>query len=253
MDLPAILARAPELCLIDELAHTNAPGLEHAKRYEDVRDVLDAGIDVFSTVNVQHLESLNDQVAELTGTRVRETLPDGVLGEADEVVLVDLTPEALIQRLRMGKVYPGERVEAALNGFFKLENLAALREVALRQVAEGVEAKRLTFVTRPPATTSACSRAPHRRPSASACSRSSSRGRSPSASCAAPGAPRSAFRPSSTSSGSARPSPTRRSASSSTRCGGSPRCSARICSSNRATTSPTPSAASPTSAARPTC
>ena len=208
MDLPEVLARAPELCLIDELAHTNAPGLEHGKRYEDVRDVLDAGIDVFSTVNVQHLESLNDQVAELTGTRVRETLPDGVLGEADEVVLVDLTPEALIQRLRMGKVYPGERVEAALNGFFKLENLAALREVALRQVAENVEAKRLSLISAPIATTSACSKAPHRRPSASACSRSSSPGRSPSASCAAPGAPRSGFRPSSTSSGSARPSPT---------------------------------------------
>jgi two-component system sensor histidine kinase KdpD len=147
MDLPAILERRPELCLVDELAHTNAPGLDHEKRYDDVRDILEAGIDVFSTVNVQHLESLNDQVAELTGTRVRETLPDGVLATADEVVLVDLTPEALIQRLRMGKVYPGERVESALNGFFKLENLAALREVALRQVAEDVEAKRLTFET----------------------------------------------------------------------------------------------------------
>src|SRR4051812_35528061 len=147
MDVPAVLARRPDLCLIDELAHTNAPGLERAKRFDDVGDVLDAGIDVFSTVNVQHLESLNDQVAELTGTRVRETLPDGVLGTADEVVLVDLTPEALIQRLRQGKVYPGERVEAALNGFFKIENLAALREVALRQVAEEVEAQRLTLIT----------------------------------------------------------------------------------------------------------
>jgi two-component system sensor histidine kinase KdpD len=142
MNLPAILGRRPELCLVDELAHTNAPGLEHPKRFDDVVDVLDAGIDVFSTINVQHLESLNDQVAELTGTRVRETLPDGVLGTADEVVLVDLTPEALIGRLRAGKIYPGERVDAALNGFFKLENLAALREVALRQVAEEVEAKR---------------------------------------------------------------------------------------------------------------
>src|SRR3954463_8902120 len=147
MDLPAILERRPELCLIDELAHTNAPGVEHPKRFDDVVDVLDAGIDVFSTVNVQHLESLNDQVAELTGARVRETLPDGVLGTADEVVLVDLTPEALIGRLRAGKVYPGGRVEAALNGFFKLENLAALREVALRQVAEEVEAQRLTLIT----------------------------------------------------------------------------------------------------------
>jgi two-component system sensor histidine kinase KdpD len=149
LDLPAILGRAPELCLVDELAHTNAPGVEHTKRYEDVRAVLDAGIDVYSTVNVQHLESLNDKVTELTGTRVRETLPDHILGEADEVVLIDLTPEALIERLRAGKVYPGERVESALNNFFKIENLAALREVALRQVAEGVEAKRLVLESGP--------------------------------------------------------------------------------------------------------
>ena len=106
--------------------------------------MLEADIDVFSTVNVQHLESLNDQVAELTGVRVRETLPDEVLARADEVVLLDLTPEALITRLRAGKVYPEERVPAALGGFFKVENLQALREVALRQVAEDVEAKRLT-------------------------------------------------------------------------------------------------------------
>jgi two-component system, OmpR family, sensor histidine kinase KdpD len=143
MDLPALLARKPELALIDELAHTNAPGVEHEKRYEDVRDVLDAGIDVFSTVNVQHLESLNDQVNQLTGTRVRETIPDQVLSAADEVVLVDLTPEALISRLQAGKVYARERVPAALNNFFKVENLAALRETALRQVAEDVEVKRL--------------------------------------------------------------------------------------------------------------
>jgi two-component system sensor histidine kinase KdpD len=143
MDLPAVLARKPELCLIDELAHANAPGVEHEKRYEDVRDVLDAGIDVFSSVNVQHLESLNDQVTQLTGARVRETIPDEVLSAADEVVLVDLTPEALIARLRAGKVYPAERVPAALNHFFKIENLAALRETALRQVAEDVEVKRL--------------------------------------------------------------------------------------------------------------
>jgi two-component system, OmpR family, sensor histidine kinase KdpD len=143
MDLPAIFHRAPELCLIDELAHSNAPGVEHAKRYEDIEDVLDAGVDVFSTVNVQHMESLNDQVFELTEVRVRETFPDQVLASADEVVLVDLTPEALIQRLREGRVYPAERVPTALNSFFRVENLAALREVALRQVAEEVEAKRL--------------------------------------------------------------------------------------------------------------
>src|SRR3984893_6397493 len=143
MDLPAVLARRPELCLIDELAHTNAPGVEHEKRYEDVRDVLEAGIDVFSTVNVQHLESLNDQVTQLTGSRTRETIPDEVLSSADEVVLIDLTPEALIARLRAGKVYRPERVPAALNNFFKIENLAALRETALRQVAADVEVKRL--------------------------------------------------------------------------------------------------------------
>jgi two-component system, OmpR family, sensor histidine kinase KdpD len=143
MDLQALLRRRPELALIDELAHTNAPGLEHEKRYQDVDDVLAAGIDVFSTVNVQHLESLNDQVAELTGIRVRETLPDAVVGAADDVVLIDITPQSLIERLIAGKVYPSERVQAALGNFFKLENLAALREVALRQVAEEVEAKRV--------------------------------------------------------------------------------------------------------------
>ena len=143
MDLPAVLARAPELCLIDELAHTNAVGVEHEKRWEDVEQVVEAGIDVYSTVNVQHLESLNDQVAELTGTRVRETIPDSVLTAADEVVLIDITPQALIERLRAGKIYRPDRVEAALNNFFRVENLAALREVALRQVAEEVEAKRL--------------------------------------------------------------------------------------------------------------
>jgi two-component system sensor histidine kinase KdpD len=143
MDLPAIIERAPELCLIDELAHTNAPGVEHSKRYEDIADVLASGIDVFSTVNVQHLESLVDQVAELTGIRVRETVPDAVLGSADDVVLIDITPESLIERLQAGKVYPDERIQAALSNFFKIENLSALREVALRQVAEEVEAKRI--------------------------------------------------------------------------------------------------------------
>ncbi|MGO9321473.1 MAG: histidine kinase [Solirubrobacteraceae bacterium] len=144
MDLPAILSRAPELCLIDELAHTNAPGTEHHKRYEDIEAVLAAGIDVLSTLNVQHLESLNDHITELSGIRVRETIPDAILARADEVVLIDLTPEALLERLRAGKVYPSERIDAALNNFFKIENLSALREVALRQVAEEVGAKRLT-------------------------------------------------------------------------------------------------------------
>ncbi|MCW3027223.1 MAG: histidine kinase [Solirubrobacterales bacterium] len=144
MDLRAVLLRAPEACLIDELAHTNAPGSEHAKRYEDVEEILSAGIDVLSTLNVQHLESLNDHITELSGIRVRETIPDAILGRADEVVLIDLTPEALLDRLREGKIYPSERIDAALNNFFRIENLAALREVALRQVAEEVGAKRLT-------------------------------------------------------------------------------------------------------------
>jgi two-component system, OmpR family, sensor histidine kinase KdpD len=144
MDLRAIVVREPEICLIDELAHTNAPGSEHAKRYEDVEEILAAGIDVLSTLNIQHLESLNDHITELSGIRVRETIPDAILGRADEVVLIDLTPEALLDRLRAGKVYPSERIDAALNNFFRLENLAALREVALRQVAEEVGAKRLT-------------------------------------------------------------------------------------------------------------
>jgi two-component system sensor histidine kinase KdpD len=144
LDLPGILNRAPEICLIDELAHANVPGVEHTKRYEDIEAVLAAGIDVLSTLNVQHLESLNDHITELSGVRVRETIPDAILGRADEVVLIDLTPEALLDRLRAGKVYPAERIDAALNNFFKIENLSALREVALRQVAEEVGAKRLT-------------------------------------------------------------------------------------------------------------
>ena len=147
MDVGAVVARMPELALIDELAHSNPPGLEHEKRYEDVEVVLAAGIDVYSTVNVQHLESLNDNVAELTGTRVREIVPDAVLAKADEIVLIDLTAEALLIRLRAGKVYPEERVESALQNFFRIENLQSLRELALRQVAEEVESKR--FVEEP--------------------------------------------------------------------------------------------------------
>jgi two-component system sensor histidine kinase KdpD len=143
MDLVGILDRDPELCLIDELAHTNAPDVEHPKRYEDVEDVLAAGIDVYSTVNIQHIEGLNDRVTDLTGVRVRETIPDSLLSEADEVVLVDLTPEALLERLRAGKIYRPDAINAALDGFFRIENLAALRETALRQVAEEVEAKRV--------------------------------------------------------------------------------------------------------------
>jgi two-component system, OmpR family, sensor histidine kinase KdpD len=149
MDVDAVIRRAPELALIDELAHTNAPGMRNEKRYQDIEDVLDAGIDVISTVNVQHLESLNDEIAELTDVRVRETFPDRLIDEADEVVLVDLTPEALQQRLRAGKIYAPDRAEAALLNFFRTENLSRLRELALREVAEDVEARRKNAVLDP--------------------------------------------------------------------------------------------------------
>ncbi len=149
MDVDAVIRRAPELALVDELAHTNAPGSRNEKRYQDIDEILAAGIDVISTVNVQHLESLNDAVAELTDVRVRETFPDRVLDDADEVVLVDLSPEALQERLRAGKVYPGGQAERALLNFFTQDNLSALRELALREVAEDVEARRSPKVLDP--------------------------------------------------------------------------------------------------------
>jgi two-component system, OmpR family, sensor histidine kinase KdpD len=149
MDVDTVIRRAPELALIDELAHTNAAGMRNEKRYQDIEEVLDAGIDVISTVNVQHLESLNDAIFELTETRVRETFPDRILDEADEVVLVDLTPEALQDRLRAGKVYPHERVQVALDNFFRAERLSSLRELALREVAEDVEQRRATRTLEP--------------------------------------------------------------------------------------------------------
>ena len=149
MDADAVIARKPELALVDELAHTNAPGMRNEKRYQDIDEVLDAGIDVISTVNIQHLESLNDAVFELTEIRVRETFPDRILDEADEVVLVDLAPQALQERLRAGKVYAKDRAEVALTNFFRPENLSALRELALREVAEDVEHRRRTEVLDP--------------------------------------------------------------------------------------------------------
>jgi len=149
MDVDAVVRRAPELALIDELAHTNLPEARNEKRWQDIDEVLAAGIDVVSTVNIQHLESLNDAIAELTEVRVRETFPDSVLESADEVVLVDLTPEALQERLRAGKVYSPERVETALTNFFRADRLSALRELALREVAEDVESRRLAVVLDP--------------------------------------------------------------------------------------------------------
>ena len=149
MDADAVIRRAPELALIDELAHTNAPGMPNEKRWQDIDEVLGAGIDVISTVNIQHLESLNDAVCELTGVRVRETFPDHVLDDADEVVVVDLTPQALRERLAAGKVYAKERVGTALESFFTVENLGALRELVLREVAEDVTARRTPIVLDP--------------------------------------------------------------------------------------------------------
>jgi two-component system, OmpR family, sensor histidine kinase KdpD len=149
MDADAVIRRAPELALIDELAHTNAPGMRNEKRYQDIDEVLAAGIDVISTVNVQHLESLNDAIAELTDVRVRETFPDRILEEADEVVLVDLTPAELQDRLRAGKVYSPERAEVALQNFFRADRLSSLRELALREVAEDVESRRQSLVLDP--------------------------------------------------------------------------------------------------------
>jgi two-component system sensor histidine kinase KdpD len=139
MDVDAILRRDPELALVDELAHTNAPGSPRAKRYLDVELLLDAGIDVLTTLNVQHLESLNDVVASITGVRVRETLPDAVLDEASEIRLIDLPPSQLRDRLSKGKIYPQAQADQALQRFFQTGNLTALREMALRRTAEGVD------------------------------------------------------------------------------------------------------------------
>jgi two-component system sensor histidine kinase KdpD len=135
MDPEAIVARRPQIAVIDELAHTNAPGSTHQKRYEDVLALLDAGIDVITAVNIQHIESLNDVIASTTGVRVRETVPDWVLKRADEVVNVDVSVETLRTRLKQGKIYEAEKVATALTNFFRKGNLTALRELALRQLA----------------------------------------------------------------------------------------------------------------------
>jgi two-component system, OmpR family, sensor histidine kinase KdpD len=138
MDLDAILQRRPQLCVVDELAHTNVPGSRHDKRYQDVLELLDSGIGVLTAVNIQHLETLNDAVGRVTGVRVRETVPDTVLDRADEVVNVDVTVQELQSRLRQGKVYKPEKVEQALGNFFRETNLSTLRELALRVVADEV-------------------------------------------------------------------------------------------------------------------
>ena len=146
MDLDALLARRPALALVDELAHTNAPGSRHPKRYQDVEELLDAGIDVYTTLNIQHVESLNDVVAQITRIRVRETVPDGILDRADDIEVVDLNPDDLIQRLRDGKVYVKGNAERALEHYFSRGNLTALRELALRRTAERVDDELLSHM-----------------------------------------------------------------------------------------------------------
>jgi two-component system, OmpR family, sensor histidine kinase KdpD len=148
MDVDAILRRKPEMCVVDELAHSNVEGSRHAKRYQDVVDILDAGIEVLTAVNIQHLETLNDAVARATGVRVRETVPDTFLDRADEVINVDVTVEELRKRLREGKIYRPEKVEQALANFFRVGNLSTLRELALRAVADEVGDKAATYRAR---------------------------------------------------------------------------------------------------------
>jgi two-component system sensor histidine kinase KdpD len=141
MDTDAVLSRHPRVALVDEFPHTNAPGSARGKRWEDVEVLRDAGIDVWTTMNVQHVESLNDQIWQSTGVRVRETIPDWVVKQADEIVMVDLTPRALLNRLERGVVYAPERAQAALQNFFREPTLVALRELAMRQTAHAVEAQ----------------------------------------------------------------------------------------------------------------
>jgi two-component system, OmpR family, sensor histidine kinase KdpD len=139
MDTNAIMARRPQVCLVDEFAHTNVPGSPRAKRWEDIEILRDAGIDILTTMNVQHLESLNDQVWQITGIRVRETIPDWAVQQADEVIIVDLSPRALLHRLERGVIYDREKVERALQNFFRESTLVALRELALRETAHEIE------------------------------------------------------------------------------------------------------------------
>ncbi len=146
MDVESILHRHPAVCLVDELAHTNAPGSEREKRYEDVEVLLDAGISVVSTLNIQHLESLNDTVESLTGVRVRETIPDSVVDNADELILIDLSPEGARARMEHGHIYPPAQARAALQSFFRPENLNALREIALRRTAQEVDEQLDTYM-----------------------------------------------------------------------------------------------------------
>jgi two-component system, OmpR family, sensor histidine kinase KdpD len=148
MDLDAVLARHPKVALIDELAHTNVPGSRHTKRWEDVLEVLDAGIDVITTVNIQHLESIADAVEHMTGAQVRERVPDWVVRKADQIELVDSSPEALRRRMLHGNIYPKEKIPQALTHFFRTDNLIALRELALRFLADETEDELLEHLQR---------------------------------------------------------------------------------------------------------
>src|SRR5580698_7906002 len=145
MDTDAILGRRPELCVVDEFPHTNVPGSDRLKRWQDVQTLLEAGIDVLTTMNIQHLESLNDQIWNITGIRVRETIPDWVMQQADQVVMVDLTPRALLNRLARGVVYSQDKAQKALENFFQESTLVALRELALRQTAHEVEIRQVDY------------------------------------------------------------------------------------------------------------
>src|SRR3954447_12755584 len=139
MDVDAVIARNPDVALVDELAHTNVPGSRNEKRWQDIEELLAAGIDVISTVNIQHLESLNDVVEQITGTKQRETVPDAWVREADQIEIVDMTPEALRRRMAHGNIYQAERIDAALGNYFRPGNLAALRELALLWLADRVD------------------------------------------------------------------------------------------------------------------
>ena len=184
MDLDALLARRPQLVLVDELAHTNAPGSRHPKRYMDVEELIAAGIDVYTTLNIQHIESLNDVVARITRIRVRETVPDSIIDKADDIELIDLTPDDLIQRLKDGKVYVPHQAERAIRHYFSPGNLTALRELALRRTAQRVDEQMVATCRR--------TRSRARGRPASACWSASAAIRAAPTWCATPGAWRTA-------------------------------------------------------------
>ena len=162
MDTEAILKRRPAMCVVDELAHTNVPGSDRSKRWEDVQILLDAGIDVMTTMNIQHLESLNDQIFQITGIRVRETVPDWLVKTAAEVVMVDATTEALLNRLKRGVVYAPDKAQRAMENFFKESTLAFLRELALRQAAHELEFRGIAAAPESASETSAAAPAPEK-------------------------------------------------------------------------------------------